>query len=189
MKEISDALRRLQRLDWERIEQALDQDGYATTPPILTAQQCASLVKLYPDRDQFRKKVDMGRLRFGVGEYKYFAGPMPPLVEDLRAACYPRLAPIANRWRDALDSSAQPLPADLGGFLRYCAGRGQSKPTPLMLRYEAGGYNCMHQDIYGEVVFPLQITVALSRRESRLQRRRVSAAGGPARARRPDARP
>ncbi|MGO9061129.1 MAG: 2OG-Fe(II) oxygenase [Candidatus Binataceae bacterium] len=158
-------LRRLQRLDWERIEQALDRDGYATTPPILTARQCASLVSLYPDRERFRKKVDMGRLRFGVGEYKYFAAPLPPLVADLRATCYPRLAPIANRWRQALDNASKPLPAALAEYLRYCADRGQSKPTPLMLRYEAGGYNCMHQDLYGEVVFPLQITVALSRRE------------------------
>jgi hypothetical protein len=124
------------------------------------------LIALYPQRERFRKKIDMARLRFGVGDYKYFADPMPAAVEQLRGAFYRRLAPIANRWRDALDSSAPTLPSDLAGYLRLCAGRGQTKPTPLMLRYEAGGYNCMHQDIYGEIIFPLQITVALSRRET-----------------------
>src|SRR5271166_5900246 len=166
MKEISDARRRIERLDWERIEQSLDEKGYATTPALLTAQQCASLIALYPDRERFRKKVDMTRLRFGVGEYKYFAEPLPPIVLELRTAFYPRLAPIATRWSSALVESTPPLPSDLTGYLRYCADRGQIKPTPLMLRYEAGGYNCMHQDLYGEVVFPLQITVALSRREA-----------------------
>jgi hypothetical protein len=166
MKEISDARRRIERLDWERIEQSLDEKGYATTPALLNANQCASLIGLYPDRERFRKKVDMTRLRFGVGEYKYFADPLPPIVAELRAAFYPHLTPIANRWSSALVKSASPLPADLTGFLGYCADRGQTKPTPLMLRYEAGGYNCMHQDIYGQVVFPLQITVALSRREA-----------------------
>jgi hypothetical protein len=165
MTEGSDLQRRIVALDWDRIERSLDQNGYATTPPLLTADQCASLVRLYPDRDRFRKKVDMARLRFGVGEYKYFAAPLPPLVEELRVELYRRLAPIANRWRHALDETAQPLPADLAGYLRCCGKRGQTKPTPLMLRYEAGGYNCMHQDIYGDLVFPLQVTVALSRRQ------------------------
>jgi uncharacterized protein len=128
--------------------------------------KCAELIALYPQRERFRKKVDMARLRFGVGEYKYFADPMPPVVEELRALCYEHLAPIANRWRRALDPSATALPSNLAGYLRYCAEHGQTKPTPLMLRYEAGGYNCMHQDIYGEVIFPLQLTIALSRRDA-----------------------
>jgi hypothetical protein len=165
MKESFELRGRIERLDWERIEGSLNEAGYATTAPLLSAGQCASLIGLYPDRERFRKKVDMTRLRFGVGEYKYFAAPLPPIVEELRAACYPHLAPIANRWRHALDASAAPLASDLAGFLRGCADHGQSKPTPLMLRYEAGGYNCMHQDIYGEIIFPLQITVALSGRE------------------------
>jgi uncharacterized protein len=165
MSEYSE-LRRIERLDWERIEQSLDTNGYATTPPILNARQCVELIGLYPQRERFRKKVDMARLRFGVGEYKYFADPLPPVVQELRAVFYRRLAPIANRWRHALDPSAAPLPLELAEYLRYCAGGGQTKPTPLMLRHEAGGYNCMHQDIYGHVVFPLQITVALSRREA-----------------------
>ncbi len=157
---------RIERLDWGRIEQSLDERGYASTPPILSARQCAELIDLYSQRERFRKKVDMGRLRFGVGEYKYFADPLPPIVQELRAMCYARLVPIANRWRRALDPAAAPLPSDLPGYLRYCADRGQTKPTPLMLRYEAGGYNCMHQDLYGEAVFPLQMTVALCRRDT-----------------------
>lgn len=165
MGESSDLRRRIERLEWARIEQSLDERGYATTPPLLSARQCAELVGLYPQRERFRKKIDMARLRFGVGEYKYFADPLPTVVEDLRALCYERLAPIADRWRRALDPSSAAMPSDLAGYLRYCAERGQTKLTPLILRYEAGGYNCMHQDIYGEVVFPLQITVALSRRE------------------------
>jgi hypothetical protein len=164
MKESFQLRRRIERLDWERIEEALNEAGYATTPPLLSGAQCASLVSLYPERERFRKKVDMTRLRFGVGEYQYFAAPLPPVVEALRASFYPHLAAIANRWRRALDESSAPLASDLAGFLRYCADHGQTKPTPLMLRYETGGYNCMHQDIYGEVLFPLQITIVLSRR-------------------------
>jgi uncharacterized protein len=166
MKELSDAQRRIERLDWEGIEQSLGEKGYAVTAPLLHARQCAALISLYPERERFRKKVDMTRLQFGVGEYKYFAEPLPPIVEELRAGLYPRLAPVANRWSSALVESAPPLPDDLAGYLRHCADRGQTKPTPLMLRYEADGYNCMHQDIYGEVVFPLQVTIALSRREA-----------------------
>ncbi|HEV3112622.1 MAG TPA: 2OG-Fe(II) oxygenase [Candidatus Binataceae bacterium] len=166
MIESSELRRRIERLDWEQVEQSLDEHGYATTPAILGARQCAEMVGLYPQRERFRKKIDMARLRFGVGEYKYFADPLPPVVEELRAVCYERLAPVADRWRRVLDPSAAALPSDLTRYLRDCADRGQTKPTPLMLRYETGGYNCMHQDIYGEVVFPLQITVALSRREA-----------------------
>jgi uncharacterized protein len=165
MSESSEPRRRIDLLDWRCIEQSLEDDGYSITPAILGARQCGELIALYPQRDRFRKKIDMTRLRFGVGEYKYFADPLPPIVEELRAVCYERLAPIADRWRRALDPSSAALPPDLIRYLRYCAERRQAKPTPLMLRYEAGGYNCMHQDIYGEVVFPLQITVALSRRD------------------------
>jgi hypothetical protein len=162
----SDLSRRLERLEWDSIEQSLNQNGYATTPAILGARQCAELIGLYSQRERFRKKIDMARLRFGVGEYKYFDNPLPKTVDEMRTICYQRLAPIANRWRQALDAGAQALPPDLAGYLGYCAAHGQTKPTPLMLRYEAGGYNCMHQDIYGELIFPLQITVALSRRNA-----------------------
>ncbi len=157
---------RVERLDWGRLADSLDADGYAVTPPILPARHCAELIGLYAQRERFRKKIDMARLRFGVGEYKYFADPLPAQVQQLRAAFYRHLVPIANRWMLALDASARPLPPELADYLRYCAERGQTKPTPLMLRYEASGYNCMHQDIYGDEVFPLQITIALSRRET-----------------------
>jgi uncharacterized protein len=166
MSDGSELGRRIERLDWGRIEQSLEEHGYATTSPILSARQCADLIALYPERERFRKKIEMARLRFGVGEYKYFADPLPPLVAELRVIFYRRLAPLANRWRQQMNPSAAPLPMELDRYLRHCAARGQIKPTPLMLRYEAGGYNCMHQDIYGDEVFPLQITVALSRREA-----------------------
>jgi hypothetical protein len=158
--------RRVDRLDWPLIAESLDAHGYAITPPILAARDCLELIRLYPQRDRFRKKVDMTRLRFGVGEYKYFADPLPPLVQELRRSLYPHLLPLANRWRHALDPSSKPLPPELDDYLRYCAEHGQIKPTPLMLRYEHSGYNCMHQDIYGALVFPLQVTIALGRHDA-----------------------
>ncbi len=155
---------RLARLDWEGIERSLWDWGWAKTPPILTPEECAELVGLYPDGPRFRSRVDMARFRFGAGEYKYFAEPLPPVVEALRRHAYPPLAAIANRWERALGRQAR-HPGDLDSLLAVCAERGQTKPTPLMLRYGTGGYNCLHQDLYGEVVFPLQVTCALSRRE------------------------
>jgi hypothetical protein len=153
---------RLQRLDWGAIARDLGERGWATTPPLLTAEECAGLVALYPDDARFRSRVEMARFRFGEGEYKYFAAPLPPLVAGLRAQTYPPLAAIAGEWQAALGRATR-YPPTLGGFLAQCARRGQRKPTPLLLRYEAGGYNCLHQDIYGEVAFPLQMTCLLSR--------------------------
>jgi hypothetical protein len=155
----------LDRLDWEAIEQSLWDRGWARTPPLLAPDECAELVALYPDDRRFRSRVEMARFRFGEGEYKYFAEPLPPLVAALRRHAYPPLAAIANRWEAALRSRRR-YPPTLEGLLQRCAERGQTRPTPLMLRYEVGGYNCLHQDLYGEVVFPLQCTVALSRREA-----------------------
>lgn len=152
---------RLASLDWKAIEQSLWERGCALTPQILTPDECADLVALYKDDSRFRSRVDMARYRFGVGEYKYFAYPLPALVQALRAHAYPRLAPIANRWQEALGVRER-YPEDLATFLSRCARRGQTKSTPLLLYYEAGGYNCLHQDIYGEVVFPLQLTCLLS---------------------------
>ena len=154
---------RLRRLDWKAIEGSLWEHGYAKTPPILTAEECAELVALYGDDGRFRSRVDMARYRFGVGEYQYFAVPLPAVVESLRVHAYPFLAPIAGRFMEALGSRER-FPPDLKGFLTRCARSGQRKPTPLLLRYEAGGYNCLHQDLYGDVVFPLQLTCLLSRR-------------------------
>jgi hypothetical protein len=155
---------RLQGLDWKAIEQALWDMGYAKTPPVLTPHECAELIELYTDHARFRRRIDMARHRFGVGEYQYFAEPLPPLVQGLRMAAYPPLVAIANRWMEAL-RQPQRYPADLPRFLALCQEHGQTKPTPLLLRYEAGGHNCLHQDLYGEVAFPLQLTCFLSRRD------------------------
>ena len=155
---------RLAQLDWQAIEQSLSEYGYAKTSPILTPEECAALIDLYPDPNSFRKHIDMERHQFGVGTYQYFAAPLPPLVQTLRTAAYPPLAKIANRWQHALDLP-DPYPTSHKQFLRVCHNHGQTKPTPLLLRYEAGGYNCLHQDLYGAVAFPLQITCFLSRRE------------------------
>ena len=150
-------------MDWDRIERDLDAQGYATTGRLLRAAECAQLIALYPDRDRFRSRIVMERHSYGGGEYKYFARPMPSLVEDLRVAMYPRLAPTANLWADRMRSRTS-FPATLAEFLKVCAAHGQTRPTPLILRYEVGGYNCLHQDLYGEIAFPLQFTCALSRR-------------------------
>ena len=165
---------RVAALDWARIERDLDEQGYATTGEVLSTGECEELIALYPDRDRFRSRVVMERHSYGVGEYKYFARPMPPLIEDLRIAMYRELAATANRWAERM-RSRESYPASLDEFLKVCAAHGQTRPTPLILRYEQGGYNCLHQDLYGEVAFPLQFTCALSRRgrDLRLQRRQM----------------
>jgi hypothetical protein len=154
---------RLLSLDWRAIEASLWERGYARAGPLLAPAECAELIALYADDSRFRSRVDMARYRFGVGEYKYFARPLPPLVQALREGAYPPLAAIANRWEAALGAATR-HPPDLASLLARCRRRGQDKPTPLLLRYEAGGYNCLHQDLYGDVVFPLQLTGFLSRR-------------------------
>jgi len=153
---------RIESLDWKGIEGALWERGYATTPPILTQGECAELIALYADDTRFRSRIDMARYRFGIGDYKYFAHPVPIVVDDLRTHAYPPLARIANRWMEALGAPER-HPTELAGLLAVCRRRGQTKPTPLLLHYEAGGYNCLHQDLYGEVAFPLQLTCFLSR--------------------------
>lgn len=157
--------RRVARLDWRALEGALDDRGFALLPALLRAGECAAVAAMYDRRELFRSRVEMARFRFGLGEYKYFAAPLPPLVAALRASLYRRLAPIAARWSESLRMAAE-FPPTLDQFLCACRAAGQAKPTPLVLRYAAGGYNCMHQDLYGEVFFPLQATVMLSRPES-----------------------
>jgi hypothetical protein len=154
---------RLSALDWEALERALWDQGYAKTPPLLTPAECEEMVALYADDARFRSRVDMARYRFGDGDYKYLAHPLPPLVQSLRSESYPRLAALANAWEGKLGSRTR-YPDDLTGLLALCRRHGQTKPTPLVLHYEAGGYNCLHQDLYGDVAFPLQITAFLSRR-------------------------
>ena len=157
----SDVDARLAALDWDELGHGLDAAGHAVTPPILTAAECAALIRMYGEDRCFRSTVEMGRYRFGEGEYRYFAEPLPPLVAELRRWFFPRLAPIANRWMAAL-GAAERFPTDLKAWLARCATKGQRRPTPLLLRYVAGGFNCLHQDVYGALAFPLQVTIALS---------------------------
>src|SRR6266849_5532689 len=144
---------RIKELDWSSAEQSLSERGYAITVPILSHEECASLVALYNDASRFRSHIIMERYRFGIGDYKYFAHPLPELVTELRSSAYPHLAEIANHWAGALGENAERYPHEHAAFLKTCHKAGQTKPTPLMLHYEAGGYNCLHQDLYGEVSF------------------------------------
>ncbi|MFI5400158.1 MAG: 2OG-Fe(II) oxygenase [SAR324 cluster bacterium] len=157
---------RLNGLDWPTLLQRLDADGFALTGPVLSAAECDGLIGLYGEERRFRKRIDMARYRFGAGDYAYFAEPLPPIVQTLRETLYARLAPVANAWRARLgraESEGALYPPTLAGFLRRCHAAGQRRPTPLLLRYEPGGYNCLHQDLYGAVAFPLQATCFLSR--------------------------
>ena len=147
--------------DWERIAYALDAQGNAVLPGLLTAEQCDALAALYSQEEGYRSRIVMARHGFGRGEYKYFAYPLPPLLDRLRHALYPRLAPLANRWNRQLGIAVQ-YPDDLDTFLQRCHQAGQLRPTPLILQYGEGDYNCLHQDLYGEHVFPLQAAILLS---------------------------
>jgi uncharacterized protein len=147
--------------DWERIGAGLDARGAAIVPALLTREACAGLAALYDQDNLFRSKVVMAHHGFGRGEYKYFADPLPPLIAQLRSHLYPPLAGIANRWAQALGSDAR-YPPTHREFLQRCHASGQTRPTPLLLRYGPGDYNCLHQDLYGEHVFPLQVVILLS---------------------------
>lgn len=147
-------------LDWGALAAELDRNGYALTPPLLTREECAQVRDLFDEVDRFRSTVVMARHQFGEGVYRYFAHPLPDPVTRLREEFYPPLARIANDWAGRL--GLPEYPSDLAGLRERCAGAGQTRPTPLLLRYEAGGYNCLHQDLYGDVVFPLQLAVMLS---------------------------
>jgi hypothetical protein len=148
-------------VDWTAIAAQLDQTGSATLPALLTPDACDEVAAMYGDDTAFRSTVVMGRHGFGRGEYRYFAYPLPTPVQALRAALYPHLAPIANGWHERLRIESR-FPLDLAEFLARCHAAGQERPTPLLLRYGAGDYNCLHQDLYGEHVFPLQVAVLLS---------------------------
>jgi hypothetical protein len=151
-----------QGLDWTTIAKDLDAHGCALTGPLLTPAQCAGLTKCYADESLFRSRVVMARHGFGRGEYQYFAYPLPEPIAEMRAALYPELAAIANRWNARLGIDAR-FPQDHAAFLERCHAAGQTRPTPLLLQYGPGDYNCLHQDLYGEHVFPLQIAILLSR--------------------------
>jgi hypothetical protein len=147
--------------DWRRVAEELDAYGGAVLEGLLAADQCAALAASYGDDALFRTRIVMGAHGFGRGEYKYFAYPLPPTVAGLRAVLYPPLAEIANRWNAALGIEVR-YPPEHAGFLERCHSAGQTRPTPLLLQYGAGDYNCLHQDLYGEHVFPLQVAILLS---------------------------
>ena len=152
---------RAAQVDWLRVEADLDAHGAAVIEKLLAPEVCRELIDLYAREDRFRSRVVMARHGFGRGEYKYFAYPLPRIVADLRKTLYPPLARIANRWNEALRLDVR-YPATHAGYLERCHAAGQCKPTPLLLSYGEGDYNCLHQDLYGEHVFPLQLAVLLS---------------------------
>jgi hypothetical protein len=152
---------RLKIIDWPHIAAELDVRGCAVIDGLLSPQQCAAVVELYPDDTKFRSRVVMARHGFGRGEYKYFCYPLPDIVAALRPALYVPLAGIANRWNTAMGIEVR-YPADHAAFLQLCHDAGQIRPTPLLLQYGEGDYNCLHQDLYGEHVFPLQVAILLS---------------------------
>jgi uncharacterized protein len=152
---------RINAIDWRKAEESLSSRGYAVTDPILSPEECASIVALYNEPARFRSHVIMERHRFGVGDYKYFSPPLPEIVANLRTAAYPHLANVANEWAKAFGEKKPPFPLDHAAFLRICHKAGQTRPTPLVLHYETGGYNCLHQDLYGEIAFPLQMVFLL----------------------------
>ena len=157
----SDIAARVDALDWIQAESDLDAQGCAVLKGLLTPDECRALAALYPDDTQFRSRVIMGRHGFGRGEYKYFSYPLPDPIAALRPALYARLQGIANRWNEAMGIDIR-YPARHDAFLKRCRDAGQTRPTPLLLHYEAGDYNCLHQDLYGEHVFPLQVAILLS---------------------------
>jgi hypothetical protein len=152
---------RLQAYDWAGIGDELDAHGCAMLEALLSPQECAKLASMYADDEHFRSRVPMARHGFGRGEYRYFDYPLPELVAGLRGAVYPRLAPIANRWNASMELPAR-YPATHAEFIERCHAAGQRRPTPLLLQYGTGDYNCLHQDLYGEHVFPLQLAILLS---------------------------
>ena len=152
---------RIAALDWTRIGADLDAHGCARIPGLLARGECERLVHAYDDEALYRSRVFMARHGFGRGEYRYFAYPLPPVVRQLRRAAYPHLAPVANRWNEVLGIDVR-YPPDHAEYLALCHAAGQQRPTPLILRYGPGDYNCLHQDLYGDEVFPLQLAVLLS---------------------------
>jgi uncharacterized protein len=156
-----DIAARVAAVDWAGASTALDAHGWAMVDSLLTQQECRAIAGLYDDAGRFRSQVVMARHGFGRGEYKYFAYPLPGIVAELRTALYPRLAPIANRWNASMGIAVR-FPEAHAAFLERCHRAGQTRPTPLLLQYAEGDYNALHQDLYGEHVFPLQVAILLS---------------------------
>jgi len=152
---------RLDTLDWRSIGKQLDQQGNATIEQLLSPEECRTIAGLYPKDEIFRSRVVMGRHGFGCGEYKYFSYPLPDVLSELRAAAYSHLVPIANHWNEAMGIDVR-YPEKHDDFVERCHTASQARPTPLLLQYGVGDYNCLHQDLYGEHVFPLQLAILLS---------------------------
>jgi hypothetical protein len=155
------AVRRIEKLDWQQIAKELNEQGSAMLKGVLTLGECGALAGLYPNEIGFRSRVVMGRHGFGRGEYKYFSYPLPGIVQGLRTALYRQLAPVANQWNQAMGIEIR-YPREHAEFIQRCHDAGQSRPTPLLLQYGVGDYNCLHQDLYGEHVFPIQVAFLLS---------------------------
>lgn len=155
---------RVEALDWSGITGHLDGNGWAVLSGLLSADESRAVADLYRDNSIFRSHIVMGRHGFGQGEYKYFSYPLPDIIASLRTALYPQLTPIANRWNEAMGIDVR-YPAEHADFIKRCHKAGQTRPTPLLLQYGAGDYNCLHQDLYGEHVFPLQVAILLSKPE------------------------
>ena len=152
---------RMVRIDTTALEGDLEAQGWSILPRLLTSPQCHDVADMYDKEDGFRSRVVMARHGFGRGEYRYFSYPLPPLIKELRTMLYPRLVPVANQWHERMGINTR-FPASHDEFIARCAAAGQTRPTPLLLQYGAGDYNCLHQDLYGEHVFPLQVAVLLS---------------------------
>ena len=153
---------RQHEIDWDRVHLPLDERGFALIPSVLTKKSCEEVAGYYDDEERFRSRIDMSRYAFGRGEYKYFNYPLPEIVQQLRSSIYPRLAPLANQWSERLGNKRR-YPESLSDFIAQCHRAGQKRPTPLLLKYGAGDFNCLHQDLYGELAFPFQVTFFLSR--------------------------
>lgn len=162
MRQVQGIEERVQGIRWERVSRDLDAEGYATIEDLLTPDECAYVAGLYFKDDLFRSRVAMAKHGFGQGEYKYFSYPLPDLIADLRTSVYPHLVPIANRWHEIMGRESR-FPDDHARFLSRCRQAGQVRPTPLLLQYGMDDYNCLHQDLYGGQVFPLQLAILLSR--------------------------
>jgi len=162
MNSRSATLQRAASQDWAAVTKSLDDNGNALLPGLLTAAQCVELTAMYGEDERYRTRIVMARHGFGAGEYKYFAYPLPDLLARLRTELYERLVPTANRWKELMGESVR-YPQRLAEFLDRCHAAGQSRPTPLILKYGMGDYNCLHQDLYGDHVFPLQVAILLAR--------------------------
>jgi len=147
--------------DWTALADELDGFGCAVLPGLLTPEECSTVASLYPDESHFRSHVIMARHGFGKGEYRYFKYPLPDLIGGIRTALYPRLAVVANAWNERMGLE-QRFPDEHAAFLQQCHDAGQTRPTPLLLQYVPGGFNCLHQDLYGDLAFPIQVAILLS---------------------------